>query len=50
MWEAFSTTTNYQMDKFIDDEVKGDKIPSPVNDMVDAYWLLQTGLNLHLSK
>lgn len=47
MWEAFSTTTNYQMDKFIDDEVKGDKIPSPVNDMVDAYWLLQTGINMN---
>lgn len=55
MFDAYIDKTNHHLDKLIDDERKGDKIPSPVNDLVDAYYALLTGLHqtplsLQLSK
>lgn len=50
MWECFLLDTDFRMDHMIDDDIKGDKIPSPVNDMVDAWALLKCGINLDLSR
>lgn len=45
MYQAYINKTGHRLDQLIDDEVKGDKIPSPVNDLVDSYYALLTGLS-----
>ena len=54
MFEAYSKL-DHPLDRLIDDPVTSTKIPSPVNDLVDAYYALLTGLHqtplsLQLSK
>ena len=47
MFSHFVTKTNWRMDHAIDDPIVNlEKIPSPINDCVDAYWILQYGLSL----
>lgn len=46
MYDSYINKTNHHIDKLIDDERRGDKIPSPVNDMIDGYFLLQRGLSM----
>lgn len=45
MYDSYVSKTNHFIDKLMDDERKGDKIPSPTNDIIDAYFILQCGLN-----
>lgn len=45
MYNSYINNTNHYLDRLLDDEKKGDKIPSPVNDLVDAYFILQLGLS-----
>lgn len=45
MFESYIAKTGHQLDKLIDDERKGDKIPSPVHDLIDAYTMLQVGIS-----
>lgn len=44
MFEAYSKL-NHPLDRLIDDAVTSAKIPSPVNDIIDAYFCLQCGLS-----
>lgn len=45
MFDAYVEKTWHRMDKAVDDERVGDKIPSPVNDMIDSYFILMCGLS-----
>lgn len=46
LYDTFLATTQTNLCDVLGLNRKGDKIPSPVDDLVDAYYLLQYGLSL----
>lgn len=45
MYKAYMSKSNHDLCSILDTHVKGDKIPSPISDLIDAYYILQLGLN-----
>lgn len=45
MYDAYIAQTGHDFAADINDERRGDKIPSPVNDLVDAFFILGCGLS-----
>lgn len=48
MYDSYVEQTGHDMIAALGEVRNGDKIPAPVNDLVDAYWILNCGISDHL--